>query len=49
MILFDGEEDVPDRPEPVGIVGRAVIEDDDGMGKRTTLFPCSEVIIELVV
>jgi hypothetical protein len=49
FLLFHGEEDVPDRPEPVGVVGRTVIEDDDGMGKRAALFPGSEVIEELVV
>ena len=49
FLLFDGEEDVLHRPEPVGVVGRAVIEDDDRMGKRAALFPSSEVIIELVV
>ncbi len=47
--LFYGEEDVLHRTEPVGVVGRAVIEDDDRMGKRAALFPSSEVIIELVV
>ncbi len=49
FLLFDCEEDVPHRPEPVGVVGRAVIEDDDGMGERAALFPSSEVIVELVV
>ena len=49
FLLFYGEEDVLDRSEPVGVVGGTVIEDDDGMGERATLFPSSEVIMELVV
>ncbi len=49
FLLFYGDEDVLHRTEPVGVVGRSVIEDDDRMGKGAALFPSSEVIIELVV
>ncbi len=49
FLLFYGEEDVLNSTEPVGVVGRTVIEDDHGMGKGAALFPSSEVIIELVV